>query len=370
VRDHAFLLAEALGREHVSCSMHWLSTREQSLASSRAEIRTWTSALASELDSAQPDAILWHYSIFAYSHRGMPLFVHPLLAALSRTGVPVIAIMHELAYPWRKGGLKGDVWAATHRVALFEVVRACRAVIVTADFRAEWLSSRRWLPTRPVAVAPVFSNLPPPASAPRRADAVPVVGLFGYSFAPATVSLVLDAVRRLSDRGVRLQLLLLGAPGASSPVAELWRRSAESLGVAQALSFSGTLSAQELSDALAGTDMLVYADAAGLASRKGTLAGSLASGRPLIALEGRRRWSELLDAEAALVVPRGSDALAGAVQALLADEGAREALGARGRVFAEQAMGVARTAAVVKGFLDDVVAPAAVSTARAPSGNG
>ncbi len=360
MRDHAFLLADALGREHVSCSMHWLSSREQSLAGSRAEIRTWTRALVAELDSAQPDVILLHYSIFAYSHRGMPLFVHPLVATLSRTGVPVIAIMHEIAYPWRKGGLKGSVWAATQRVALLEVVRACSAVIVTADFRADWLSSRRWLPTRPVALAPVFSNLPPPASTTRRARAMPVIGLFGYSFAPATVSLVIDAVRRLADRGIRLQLLLLGAPGQDSQAGELWRRTAESREVAETLSFSGMLSAQELSDALAATDILLYADVAGLASRKGTLAGSLASGRPLIALEGRRRWSELLDADAALVVPRSSDALVEAVQALLADEGAREALGARGRAFAEQAMGVARTAAVVKGFMDDIAV-------RAPS---
>jgi glycosyltransferase involved in cell wall biosynthesis len=356
VRDHAFLLAEELGAENVPCSLHWLSSRAQSLASTRAQMRAWTRALAAELDSAQPDAILLHYSVFAYSYRGMPLFVYPTVATLRRTGIPMITIMHEIAYPWRKGGLKGNVWAATHRAALVEVVRASAAVIVTADFRGEWLSSRPWLPTRPVALAPVFSNLPPPAGAPRRAGAMPVVGLFGYSFEPTTVALVLDAVRRLRDRGVQLRLALLGAPGESSPAGELWKRSAATREVAQALCFSGTLAAQELSDALAASDIVLYADPAGLASRKGTLAGALACGRPVIALEGRRRWSELVDAEAAHVVARNAAALADALQALLADERAREALGARGRAFAEQAMGVARTAAVVRGFLEEIAA--------------
>ncbi len=355
VRDHALLLAEALARENVACSMHWLSSDERSLARSRAEIRTWTRALATELDGAHLDAILLHYSIFAYSYRGVPLFVHPTVAALRATGAPVIAIMHEIAFPWRRGGLKGNMWAATQRAALVEVMRTSSAVIVTADFRAEWLSSRPWLPSRPVAVAPVFSNLPPSAAEPPPDRLVPVLGLFGYTLDPATVSLVIDAVCRLNQRGVRLQLMLLGAPGRSSPVARMWTKVAESRAVAQQLSFSGTLSAQELSDALASADLLLYADRSGPASRKGTLAASLASGRPVIALEGRRGWQQLLDSEAALVVPRTPDALVAAVETLLVDRSARDALGARGGAFAEHAIGVARTAEVVRVLVDDML---------------
>jgi glycosyltransferase involved in cell wall biosynthesis len=354
VRDHARLLAEELDREGVASSMHWLCGRDGSLAEGRSQTRAWTRALASELDPSRVDAILLHYSVFSYSYRGIPLFVHPTIAALRRTGIPLITIMHEIAFPWSTRGPKGNLWAASQRAVLIEVMRASAAVIVTADFRAQWLSTRRWLPARPIAVAPVFSNLPPPATGSRPPHAVPVLGLFGYTLDPASVRLVLDSVRLLRDRGVPVELLLLGAPGRDSAPGALWTSAAEDRGVGDALSFSGTLSPQELSDALAASDMLLYADVTGPASRKGTLAGSLASGRPLIALRGRRSWSQLLDAAAAVVVARTSEALGDAVQGLLADTAAREALGARGRAFAEQTMGVGRTAEVVRGFLRDV----------------
>lgn len=356
VRDHAFLLAGAMERENVSCSWHWLQSSERSLSGSYSEMRTWTRALTGELGADRPDAILLHYSVFAHSYRGIPLFVPPMIAALRRTGVPVITIMHELAYPWKLGGLKGAVWAASQRAVLIDVVRASTAILVTIDFRAEWLLSRPWLPKRPIAVAPVFSNLPPPTVEPPVDRAVPFVGLFGYALESPTVALVLDAVRQLSDRGVELSLQLLGSPGRSSAAGEMWAAMAQSRAIADSLSFSGTLSARELSDALAGSDVLLYVDPMGPASRKGTLAGSLASGRPLVALEGRRRWQQLIDSDAARVIPRTSAALVEAIQTLLADGEARQALGERGGRFAEDTMGVARTAETVMGFLGDLPA--------------
>jgi glycosyltransferase involved in cell wall biosynthesis len=354
VRDHAHLLAEALERDHVSCSLHWLSLTEQSLMVTRSRLSKWTGELALELDSGRPDAILLHYSIFAYSYRGIPLFVHPILSVLRRSQIPVITVMHELVYPWHKGNWRGGVWAATQRAALVEVMNLSSAVIVTADFRADWLSSRRWLSKRPVAVAPVFSNLPPPAAGPPSDRVMPVVGLFGYTFAHSTISLVIEAIRLLEDRGVRL--MLLGAPGRSSATGSAWLRVAAARGVESSLSFSGALQAQDLSDALATCEVLLYTDPMGTASRKGTLAASLASGRPVIAVEGRRRWAELLDSGAVLTTPRTPEALAESIQALLADDISREALGACGRVFAERRMSVTQTAETVRGFLDTVVA--------------
>ena len=50
VRDHATLLAEALGRENVSCSVHWLYRSEETIRATRAEIRSWTRGLAAELE--------------------------------------------------------------------------------------------------------------------------------------------------------------------------------------------------------------------------------------------------------------------------------------------------------------------------------
>ncbi len=355
VRDHAVLLAEALARENVSCSLHWLWRTGRSMRAANAEVRGWTRALGRELDPERLDAVLLHYSVFEYSYRGVPLFVHPALSTLRNLGVPVVTVLHEYAYPWRRGGVRGKAWALSQRALLVEVMSASAAVVVTAAFRGDWLATRRWLPQRRVAVAPVFSNLPPSVVEPRPGGAVPVVGLFGYSHEGASVAVVLDALRLLDDRGVAVRLMLLGAPGSPSAVAAAWQEGARTRGIAQPLEFSGILAPQELSDALAACDVLLCADRPGPTSRKTTLAASLASGRAVVAIDGRNSWQELIASQAALVIPPTGDALADALERVLGDDDLRQTMGARGSAFAQRRMSVEGTAVVVARLLEDVL---------------
>ncbi len=372
VRDHAALLAQELEREGVPCEFHWLLRSESSLRSSRADVHAWVDELSRALDSSRADAILLHYSVFSYAYKGVPLFVRPLLRALRAAGLPVISVLHELAFPWRYDGLRGSVWALSQRTVLRDVISTSTAVLVTADFRAEWLASRRWLPRRPVTVAPVFSALPAPhascarpAARGRGADRQPqdaqqpggqergsVIGVFGYAYQGAAVSLVLDAVRELRAGGADVHLRLLGAPGRSSTAGEQWSAAAAERGLAAAVSFSGELPAQTLSDELAACEVIVFADASGPSSRKTTLAASLASGVAVVALDGRRKWAQLVSCEAARIVAPTVQALTDAIAELLRDEPMRRELGTRGRAFAETEMTVARTAAAVKELLD------------------
>jgi glycosyltransferase involved in cell wall biosynthesis len=111
--------------------------------------------------------------------------------------------------------------------------------------------------------------------------------------------------------------------------------------------------------------VLVFPDQGGPSSRKGTLAGALASGAPLVALEGPRMWPELRAAGALETVPPDSDSLAEALRELLADEPRRRALGARGRAFAETRMGLARTAREVLALLAEMPRERQVRAARA-----
>ncbi|MCW3028228.1 MAG: hypothetical protein JWN81_1439 [Solirubrobacterales bacterium] len=357
VHDHAVLLADALGREGISSSMHWLWRREGSLRATRSEVREWTRALTLELDELRPDAVLLHYSVFSYSYRGVPLLVAPTLAALRHSSAPMIPIMHEFVYPWTHGGWRGKLWALTQRAALIGVMRAAGAVVVTTDYRAQWLASRRWLPQRRVIFAPVFSNLPPPVAGAADRQS-PVVGLFGYSSEEA-VPLVLDAARRLLERGVGVRLELLGAPGRDSSVADMWLAAAASRGMEERLSFTGVLPAQALSNALAACEVLLFTDSAGPSPRKGTLAASLASGSAVVSVDGPQLWSELVESEALEVVPPTSEAMADAVERLLADEEGRRALGARGRAFAEQQMGLERSAERVGALLGELLSGSA-----------
>jgi glycosyltransferase involved in cell wall biosynthesis len=366
VRDHGSLLAAALQREGYECSTHWLDRDGESLRAGRAQMGEWTRRLPAELAAAHADAVLLHYSVFAYSYRGLPLFVHPVLAALRRAQLPLVTILHEFVYPWRRDGPRGTAWAVSQRALLVNVMRASDAVVTTTDFQAKWLSSRSWLARRPVAVAPVFSNLPapgaalasaspaaePPSSTPERDGAT--IGLFGYGYGPATAALVAGALRLLQDRGMHARLKLLGAPGRDSPAGRSWLLAAREAGLAQEPGFSGWLDAQQLSDALAACDVLLFVDPIGPNSRKTTLAASLASGRPVVAIDGPRRFGELAEAGAAEIVAPQARAVADALAGLLADPGSGERLAARGRAFAERSMSAARAARTIAGLLRDV----------------
>ncbi|MCW3018283.1 MAG: hypothetical protein JWN10_591, partial [Solirubrobacterales bacterium] len=188
VHEHATLLADALQREGIASSLHWLWRTDGSLRASRAQIRDWTERLSSELQRAEPDVLLLHYSVFAYSFRGLPVFVRPVLSVARDLGVPMVTLLHEYAYPWRRGGVRGRGWALSQRVLLLDVMRASAAAVATTDFRAAWLATRFWLPRRPTVLAPVFSSLPAGRAdtadrhehAPDRHEHARI-GLFGYA---------------------------------------------------------------------------------------------------------------------------------------------------------------------------------------------
>jgi glycosyltransferase involved in cell wall biosynthesis len=66
-----------------------------------------------------------------------------------------------------------------------------------------------------------------------------------------------------------------------------------------------------------------------------------------------------VESEALEVVPPTSDAMADAIERLLADEEGRRALGARGRAFAAQQMGLERSAERVGALLGELLSGSA-----------
>lgn len=139
--------------------MYWLSRRQSSLLAGYKEARDWARQLAIAIKVDQVDGVVLHYSVFAFSYRGIPIFAPPLLLALRRTGLPVVAILHEFAYDWGRRGWRGTLWALTQRIALAPIVRRSAALLVTTESRDRWLASKLWLPPRLTMVAPVFPNL-------------------------------------------------------------------------------------------------------------------------------------------------------------------------------------------------------------------
>jgi hypothetical protein len=356
VRDHGRLLADQLEREGVACSRHWLERSGRSMREAVAESSAWGASLPRAFAEARADAVVVHYSCFASAYRGLPVLAHPLSSALRRSRLPAVAIMHELFYPFGRDGARGALWAATQRLALLELTLAIDAAIATTEERRDWLTHVRWLPRRPAGFAPVFSNLPPPAErASTPGGATPAIGMFGYHY-DGSGEFVLQALRALAERAAAPELRMIGSPGPNSRAGRAWISRARELGVESHLTFTGVLDPQALSDALASVELLLFADPPGPTSRKGTLAGSLASGTAVLALDGPATWPDLVRAKALRVVPRDDAALADGIASLLEDPAERAALGARGRAFSEASMGVARTAAEVRRLLSPLLA--------------
>ena len=305
--------------------------------------------LTQELQDERPDAVLLHYSVFAYSYRGVPVFVHPVLSALRRLRIPVVSLLHEYAYPWGRGGVRGRAWAISQRGLLLDVIRVSAAVVATTDFRADWLTTRAWLPRRPTVLAPVFSPLPAAQVASAQAHEQLTIGLFGYAHEGVDMALVLDALRLLQDRGVHGGALRCSArPGATRPPASPgWLPHARAGSCSRP--FSPACSQPRSSPTSSRAAMsCCSADRIGPTSRRTTLAASLAAGRPVVALDGRRSWRELREAEAALFVEPASRRAGGRARGLLrGDKHARAKLASRGREFALGPMGVERSTDVV-----------------------
>jgi glycosyltransferase involved in cell wall biosynthesis len=362
VRDYAMLLTDGLRARGASSTTHWLVRRATTLREEREEFRGWFAEVLRALEETRPDAIILHYSVFGFSHRGVPIHVPALRALLKRAQAPVIVVAHELVFPFGRHGWRGLIWAASQRAVLFGLVRVSAAFLLTTESRARWLPTRRLLPKRTAAFAPVFSNLPPPRArthdASREARAV---GLFGYGYQGDRVSVVIDALARLAAWRPSVRLVLLGAPGPDSQAGGQWLALARARGVDDALRFSGTMHPQELSDAIADCDVLLFVDAPGPTSRK----GSLASGRPVVATDGHQRWQQLVDSGAVRIADPTAASLAAEVRALLEDASERDALGVRGRGFHDEQMAVAVAADAVLRLYERIRSSAGASMSSA-----
>ncbi len=141
-----------------------------------------------------------------------------------------------------------------------------------------------------------------------------------------------------------VRLELLGAPGPGTATSEAWLGRREARSVREAIEFSGRLPAQELSDELARCAVLLCAASPGPTSRKGTLAGSLASGGRWWRSTGHLTWAELREQDAARVVARRRRRARRRARTAARRPSSARPSGARGRAFHDRRMAAACTA--------------------------
>lgn len=330
VRDYAIILGNQLRSLGYEVSLLWADMSDH---------RTVGHFALGDMiiRAADADIILLNYSVFAAAWHGLPLSV-PLLAwRLWRAPSAVVIVGHEMVYPWRHRGWRGFIHATTQRVALLPLIAVSTLVVVTTEERRCWLRSRRWLPSRPVVFAPVFSNVPVRSQSGVSPNSPSLtVGVFGYGHESQHRELVVRAVAGVASILEGVELVLIGGAGQCSMQGITWQDSARASGCPH--HFTGTLSPDELSRELSNLGVLVFFDEAGPTSRKGTLAAALAHGVPTIALDGPSRWREFVDSGAVEVTAPEAKALERHLLALLTDPVRRARLGKAARNFYDRCM--------------------------------
>jgi glycosyltransferase involved in cell wall biosynthesis len=298
-------------------------------------LREWGRTLDDRLSGEGADVVLWHYSVFGYGWRGIPVFAAATARRLARGNVPVVVILHEFGHPWWWPGWRGAVFAVTHRLALIPVLRAASSVVVTTEERQRWILDRWWLPSTPPAFSPVFSTVGAGVGtedSPGAGSEGTTVGVFGYAAARMRPDIVLAALRALQGEGRRVSLSLVGAPGPHGAGARRWQRAADEVGGID-IAFTGALDPAALSQVLVELDVVVFPDEAGPTSRKTTLAALLAHGCCVVALDGSGTWKALVDEGAVVLSSPETADLAAHIGRLLADGHARRAQGRRASDF-------------------------------------
>jgi len=342
VTDFGRLLGEELRRRGVKVDERWIVNRGMRLGDAGAAA---AELLRTARTIPQESVVLWHYSSFAYTLRGisLPGVLFGLLVRHRR--VPVVTLLHEPAYNFGRRGWRGAIQALTQQIALPLVLAGSDVVVVTTSRRARAL---RLVPRplrRPVHCVPVFSTLGEgrerrPATA---GTAPPVVGVLSWGSDGVRPQVLIGALKLLRPT-TSPRLLLLGAGGPESRGAEQWLKLGEQAGLGDRIEFTGVIGADELSRRLGSCDLIVFVNGEGPSSRKTTLAAALAHGLPVISVDGRERWRELVDARAVeLCAPRPA-ALSAVMASLLADPRQRRELGSRAQAFYDAHMTLAKAA--------------------------
>jgi glycosyltransferase involved in cell wall biosynthesis len=322
VEDYCRYLGEALAAEGVDLKSISVKWAEIGWPASR---REFSASIRGQKDVF----FLLQYTALTWSRRGFPMRVVSVLKAIRKNGSRCAVVFHD-----------PDGYAGTRlidRVRRSLQRRTMRRLLQFSDVAIFTMALDKisWLPrgARNVFYIPVGANLPTPERAwtasRNRPGEKPVVAIFSLSEQPIRtheVRVIAEAVSYAAKETGPLKVLLLGR---NSEAGGQELRAQLSASQAEVISL-GVISADEVVDALASADALLFPRGS-ISTRRGSAIAGIACGLPVIAQDGSEVAAPITEAGVALV-PQNSPQEFGPVLArVLTDHPYRASLAERSR---------------------------------------
>jgi len=289
----------------------------------------WRAALAELRETASAWRNCWvllQYTTLAWSRRGFPLRTPRVLEALRQSGARPGVVFHDFG-PFLGTGIVGAAREYCHLRVLRQLYARSEMAIFTVQLnKVSWLSERRG---KEVFI-PVGANCPVSAfAAPDDSSRIKSVAVYGVSMGERLLVEVADigtALRQASQSAGLIRLLLFGRGSREAEPA----LQSELAGAEVEIESLGLLSPEQVSQTLARADVLLSIRGQ-VSTRRGNAIAGIAFGLPVVCYSGPETAWPITEA-GILSVPLGDrQALAGALESLLADEPFRRKLAERSR---------------------------------------
>jgi glycosyltransferase involved in cell wall biosynthesis len=306
--------------------------------------------LGAALDATEaPRRLLVQYVPQHWGLRGgANLTFSPWLLGRRKRGDDVWTMCHEPYLPWglcRKP--TRAVLALIHRMMMYHLIKASSQVFTSTGGFAERLRVYDPRRTVPMTWTPVPSNIatrgeidPAAVAEVRRRvnpDGRPLIGhfgTFGEVMRPSLHAVIPEVLAADPER----HLLLIGRRGPEFAASLTARHSA----LTGRITATGGLAAEDAATHIAACDLMIQTYPDGVSTRRGTAMGDMGLGMPIVTNRGcdtEPTWSEF---DAVRLVDSDREFPA-AVNDLLADPSAREALGRRALALYEQRFAISHT---------------------------
>ena len=332
VADYSHILALRLEQRDVA--VHVLTSADAGPSGEREGIQVHASmpdwsfrsafkAFAALVDEIRPDVINIQYQTAAFG-------MHPAVNMLPRRfgKSPFVVTFHDLLVPYLfpKASLLRS-WV-NH-----ELARSAAAVIVTNAQDRQQLERVGGISR--LEMIPIGSNITPtlPADYDRETwrrrwgvnSRTMLLCYFGFLNESKGGEELVDALRRVLDRGIPAHLMMIGGTvGASDPTNKAYLEQVEAriaeLGLRDAVFWTGYMPNEQVSAAFMSADACVLPFRDGASFRRGSLMAALAHGLPVISTTPQVPAPELQDGGNILLTPpQDPAALANAIERLHSD---------------------------------------------------